>query len=158
MDIKYILLFSALQLINVMMSTTKSIIQIKGTKLMAAIANSLYYAFYTIVVIFTVSEINIWIKMGVTFVANLIGTYLSMLILDRLRKDKLWKIEVTVPTANSEEIHAQLKSIPHSYIILTNKHTVVTFYCATSKESSMVKQLVNKYDAKYFVSENRITL
>ena len=158
MDIKYILLFSALQLINVMMSTTKSIIQIKGTKLMAAIANSLYYAFYTIVVIFTVSEINIWIKMGVTFVANLIGTYLSMLILDRLRKDKLWKIEVTVPTANNDEIHAQLKSIPHSYIVLTNKHTVFTFYCATGKESSMVKQLVNKYDAKYFVSENRITL
>ena len=158
MDIKYILLFSALQLINVMMSTTKSIIQIKGTKLMAAIANSLYYAFYTIVVIFTVSEINIWIKMGVTFIANLIGTYLSMLILDRLRKDKLWKIEVTVPTANNDEIHAQLKSIPHSYIVLTNKHTVFTFYCATSKDSSRVKQLVNKYDAKYFVSENRITL
>ena len=158
MDIKYILLFSALQLINVMMSTTKSIIQIKGTKLMAAIANSLYYAFYTIVVIFTVSEINIWIKMGVTFIANLIGTYLSMLILDRLRKDKLWKIEVTVPTANTDEIHAQLKSIPHSYIVLTNKHTVFTFYCATSKDSSRVKQLVNKYDAKYFVSENRITL
>ena len=158
MDIKYILLFSALQLINVMMSTTKSIIQIKGTKLMAAIANSLYYAFYTIVVIFTVSEINIWIKMGVTFVANLIGTYLSMLILDRLRKDKLWKIEVTVPTANTDEIHAQLKSIPHSYIVLTNKHTVFTFYCAISKDSSRVKQLVNKYDAKYFVSENRITL
>ena len=158
MDIKYILLFSALQLINVMMSTAKSIIQIKGTKLMAAIANSLYYAFYTIVVIFTVSEINIWIKMGVTFIANLIGTYLSMLILDRLRKDKLWKIEVTVPTANNDEIHAQLKSIPHSYIVLTNKHTVFTFYCATSKDSAMVKQLVNKYDAKYFVSENRITL
>ena len=158
MDIKYILLFSALQLINVMMSTAKSIIQIKGTKWMAAIANSLYYAFYTIVVIFTVSEINILIKMGVTFVANLIGTYLSMLILDRLRKDKLWKIEVTVPTANNDEIHAQLKSIPHSYIVLTNKHTVFTFYCATSKDSSMVKQLVNKYDAKYFVSENRITL
>ena len=158
MDIKYILLFSALQLINVMMSTAKSIIQIKGTKLMAAIANSLYYAFYTIVVIFTVSEINIWIKMGVTFVANLIGTYLSMLILDRLRKDKLWKIEVTVPTANNDEIHAQLKSIPHSYIVLTDKHTVFTFYCATSKDSAMVKQLVNKYDAKYFVSENRITL
>ena len=158
MDIKYILLFSALQLINVMMSTTKSIIQIKGTKLMAAIANSLYYAFYTIVVIFTVSEINIWIKMGVTFIANLIGTYLSMLILDRLRKDKLWKIEVTVPTASTDEIHAQLKSIPHSYIVLTNKHTVFTFYCATSKDSSRVKQLVNKYDAKYFVSENRITL
>ena len=125
---------------------------------MAAIANSLYYAFYTIVVIFTVSEINIWIKMGVTFIANLIGTYLSMLILDRLRKDKLWKIEVTVPTASTDEIHAQLKSIPHSYIVLTNKHTVFTFYCATSKDSSKVKQLVNKYDAKYFVSENRITL
>ena len=125
---------------------------------MAAIANSLYYAFYTIVVIFTVSEINIWIKMGVTFIANLIGTYLSMLILDRLRKDKLWKIEVTVPTASTDEIHAQLKSIPHSYIVLTNKHTVFTFYCATSKDSSRVKQLVNKYDAKYFVSENRITL
>ena len=57
-----------------------------------------------------------------------------------------------------DEIHAQLKSIPHSYIVLTNKHTVFTFYCATSKESSIVKQLVNKYDAKYFVSENRITL
>lgn len=162
--VQNIIIFTVLQLINVMFSTVKTIMQIKGTKLAATIANSVYYAFYTIVVIFMVADFvpdpvwNIAIKVIVTGVTNLIGTYVSMTILEHIRKDKLWKIDITVNTKFSEEIHRQLKSVPHSFIVVTDKHTIFTFYCATKEDSKQVKEIGDKYNAKYFVSENRVIL
>lgn len=153
-----IIIFSILQLINVFFSTIKTVIQIRGNKISATLANSLYYAFYTIVVVFMVASFPIWVKILITFFANLIGTFLSMSLLEHLRKDKLWKIDVTVDTISAEEIHQLLKDVPHSFITITDKRTVFTFYCATGNESKKVKKIVDKYNAKYFVSENRTTL
>lgn len=159
-----IIIFAALQLINVMFSTVKSIVQVKGTKLAATIVNSIYYAFYTVVVIFMVAEftdnyvLNILIKVIITGITNLIGTWASMTLIEHFRKDKLWKIDITVHTQFAEEIHQQLKAVPHSFITITDRHTVFTFYCAKKEDSKLVKTVGDKYQAKYFVSESKIIL
>lgn len=142
------------------MSTTKSIIQIRGTKLAAMLANSIYYAFYTIIIIFTVAKftdneiLNIIIKIIITFITNMLGTFISMTIIEKLRKDKLWKIELTTHTEYAEEIHQQLKAIPHSFIIINDKHTVFAVYCETGHDSDHVKNICAKYKVKYFISEH----
>ena len=91
-----------------------------------------------------------------TIITNIIGVYASLWIMEKFTKDKLWKIELTIPTEALEEVDKKLVHIPHSYIRLSDKHTVFNFYCATQKESAEVKEIVNDYNAKYFVAESKI--
>ena len=71
-------------------------------------------------------------------------------------KDKLWKVEVTVPTCSAKQVHEELLEIPHSYIEFSPKHTLFNFYCASQADSKKVKEIVNQYGAKYFVAESKI--
>lgn len=71
------------------------------------------------------------------------------------RKEKLWKIEMTVPTKYRAAVDFDLRDIPHSYIEISNKHTLFNFYCATQAESKKVKDIVAQYGAKYFVAESK---
>ena len=70
---------------------------------------------------------------------------------EKAEKDKLWKIELTVPTEYIEIVDRI--EVPHSYIQLSDKHTVFNFYCATPKETKAVKHITQLFDAKYFISE-----
>ena len=56
MNIKFIIIFSLLSLVNVVFATFKSLITIKGGKWAAALANAGYFAFYNIMLIFTVAD------------------------------------------------------------------------------------------------------
>lgn len=161
-----IIIFAFLQLFNVILSTIKTVIQIKGNKISATIANAIYYGFYTIVVIFMTSDFGfgeVWntvIKVAVTFVSNLIGTYIGMSIMERLRKDKLWKIEASVLSQYTEEIHKQLneKDVKHSYIEGIGKYSIFNVYCDTKDDSSVAKAVlkdVTDGSVKYFISESK---
>ncbi len=161
-----VLIFAILQLFNVILSTIKTVIQIKGNKISATIANSVYYAFYTVVVIFMTSDFgygdvwNIVIKVIVTFVSNLIGTYVGMSIMDHLRKDKLWKIEASVLSEYTESIHTELnnKQVKHSYIEHIGKYSIFNIYCETKEDSSIAKKVLKDFtngSVKYFVSESK---
>lgn len=153
-----IVIFAILQVANVILSVMKSIIQVKGTKIMASIFNAMYFSLYVIIVMYMVAEMNIWAKIAITFTANLIGTYIAMTILEKMRKDRLWKIEATIDTSDAEILHRDLNEISHSYIIITSKKTLFTFYCATKDESKKVREALKERNAKYFVSENDKTL
>lgn len=149
--------FILITVFNVITSTIKNIITIKGDKLLSSLANAFYYGFYTVVVVFTMCDLPLWEKMVITAIANFVGVYIVKYFDEKLEKEKLWKIEATIPTQYTEEADALLKSldIPHSFIKLSPKYTVFNIYCATRAESSNVKNLINKYDAKYFVSESK---
>ena len=64
-------------------------------------------------------------------------------------------MELTVPTKYKETIDHDLTAVPHSYIELSDKHTLFNFYCATQTESAKVKAIANQYEAKYFVAESK---
>lgn len=51
-----ILLFIILQLVNVILSTIKSICTIKCGKFIAALMNAVYFGFYTVIMIYTVND------------------------------------------------------------------------------------------------------
>ena len=157
--INNIIIFSILQLINVFFSTIKTLTQIKGTKLQATLMNSFYYAFYTIVVIFMNAEFALWVKVLITFITNLIGVYASMTLLERMKKDKLWKIEFTVNADFKSNIKNELEKVevPNSYQDL-GKHCMFTCFCAKQEDSKNVKNIIYKYNGKYFVSENKTIL
>ena len=156
MDWNLFWLFVALNVINVVIQTVKSIATIKCGKTMASLVNAVAYGLYTVVVVYTVCDLDLWLKVLVVAVANLIGVYIVKLIEEKARKDKLWKIEVTVPTEYGGAVDFDLKTVPHSYIKISEKHTLFNFYCATQAESAKVKDIVNQYGAKYFVAESKV--
>ena len=151
-----ILLFALCTAVNVILSTIKSILTVKGGKLSASFINALTYGFYSYVIVLTSADgMPIWLKMAITAVCNFVGVYLVKWIEEKARKDKLWKVELTVPTKYTNTIDFDLHDVPHSYIELSDKHTLFNFYCATQKESAKVKSIANQYEAKYFVAESK---
>ena len=149
-------LFIGLNVANVIIQTIKSIATIKCKPMSAAIINAVAYGLYTVVLVYMVCDLPLWAKVAVVGGANLIGVYLVKIFEEKGRKDKLWKVEVTVPTCSANQVHEELLEIPHSYIEFSPKHTLFNFYCATQADSKKVKDIVNQYGAKYFVAESKI--
>lgn len=59
---------------------------------------ALTYGFYSWVIILTTNDnLSTVSKMLITAACNFVGVYLVKLIEEKTRKEKLWKIEATVP-------------------------------------------------------------
>ena len=157
MDWNLFWIFVVLNVVNVVIQTVKSIATIKCGRMSAAIINAVAYGLYTIVLVYTVCDLNLWLKAVVVAVANLIGVYIVKLIEEKKRKDKLWKVEATIPKEHTDELHYELKvrNVPHNFIEDVGQYTVFNIYCNTQKESAIARVLLNQYHAKYFVSESK---
>ena len=152
-----LILFIILSIINVIFSTVKSIVTIKSGPWIASIVSALYYGYYTIVLIYTVADFPLWQKISVTFFANLVGVWLVKWGEERSRKDKLWKVEATLPNDNTaKEAICKLKEkdIPLNYIDI-EKYVIVNCYCSTKEQSTAVKTILSNYRVKYFVNESK---
>lgn len=155
MNIKFIIIFSLLSLVNVVFATFKSLVTIKGGKWAAALANAGYFAFYNIMLIFTVADFPMWVKCIITFGSNLIGVLLVKFIEEKSAKEKLWKFEVTFSIENLDNINHLLKEIPHNYIEV-GKWVIFNIYCATCEQSELVTEICKLYHGKYFVTETKM--
>lgn len=160
MDTKLLVIFIVLNIFNVIIQTVKSIATVKCGKVVAAIINAVAYGLYTIVTVYMLCELDLWLKAVVVAVANLIGVYVVKLLEEKARKDKLWKVEATLLNQNLGEnddciIELRENNISFNYIDI-NKYLIINCFCATQKESATVKSILDKYNAKYFVSETKI--
>ncbi len=154
---EFLIVFIVLSIINVVFSTIRSIVTINGGKWIASLLSGGYFAFYNIVMLYTVADFPMWQKCIITFVCNVIGVYLVKWGEEKARKDKLWKVEATVNTMEeAQEIIAFLKdkNIPCNYIDI-NRYVLINCYCVTQKQSAGVKYILDGYNAKYFVSESK---
>lgn len=144
-------------ILNVIIQTIKSIVTIKCNKWVAAVVNAVAYGLYTYIVVLTASDLDLWFKIVVTAGANLIGVFIVKWFEEKKRKEMLWKVEFTVEAELTKVIDALLSlgGVPHNYIDI-GRHTIFNAFCATSKESESVKEIIKKYDAKYFVSETKV--
>lgn len=144
-------------ILNVIIQTVKSIVTIKCNKWVAAVVNAVAYGLYTYIVVLTASDLDLWFKIVVTAGANLIGVFIVKWFEEKKRKEMLWKVEFTVDAELTKVIDALLSlgGVPHNYIDV-GRHTIFNAFCATSKESESVKEIIKKYDAKYFVSETKV--
>ena len=154
---KFLITFIILSIINVIFSTIRSIITINGSKIMASLISGGYFAFYNIMMIYTVADFPMWQKCVITFVCNVVGVFLVKWGEEKARKEKLWKVEATVKHAEAEAIKQSCKvlNVPFSYIDI-DKYVIFNFYCATQAQSALIKGVLNNHSAKYFVSESKI--
>lgn len=157
MDTKLLLVFIVLNIANVIIQTVKSIATVKCGKVSAAVINAVAYGLYTIVTVYLMCELDLYLKAGIVALCNLVGVYVVKLIEEKARKDKLWKIEATVFEPHTKSLHLDLtaEEIPCNYIPKIGKWSVFNIYCDSQEKSKIVKTLLDKYNAKYFVSESK---
>lgn len=148
-------IFIGLSIINVIFSTIKSITTIKSSPLVASLISAIYYGYYNVVLIYTVSDFPLWQKVLITALCNFVGVFIVKWIEAKRRKDRLWEVRATIPAEYTDTLHEALSLVPHNYITNIGKYTIFNIYCATQKESSAVKATLNLYHAKYFVSESK---
>lgn len=155
---KFLLVFLFLSIINVIFSTIRSITTIKSGKVIASLVSGGYYAFYNVMLIYTVADFPMWEKCLITFICNLIGVWFVKWVEEKMRKDKLWKVEVTVPNEQVESLLADClyMNIEHYSYWDAYKYKVFNFYCATQKESAGIRELLKNYNVKYFVTESKV--
>ena len=147
------LYFFLISLVNVILSSTKSICTVRYGRGVNVIANVVAYSFYTVVVK-QVADLPLEITIVATAAVNALGVWLSYVVLDKIQKDRLWKIEVVVPKNHTEDIHSELSDIPHNYVDI-GPRTLFNFYCSTKEETSKVTKYCKEYEGKFFAIENK---
>lgn len=156
MNYELLIVFTVLNIVNVIIQTVKSIATVKCGKVAASVVNAVAYGLYTIVVIYTMADLPLMMKAGIVAVCNLIGVFIVKWCEEKARKDKLWKVEATIGKADFEQNKELLDlfKVPHNYIDI-EKYVILNFYCADKKQSEIVKGLLDEMNAKYFVAESK---
>lgn len=159
MDTKLLIIFITLNVVNVIIQTVKSIATIKCGKTMAALVNAIAYGLYTVVVVYTVCDLPLWLKVVVVGVANLIGVYVVKWGEEKARKDKVWLVKTTIPTENAEQAKHFLEQAEISFTYYDlQKYFVFDTFCDTQEETSKVLQICKTCGGKAFATENKLGL
>ncbi len=151
-------IFVVLNILNVIIQTVKSIATVKCGAWTASVTNAVAYGLYTIVVVYMNADgLGLLWKAVVIGLANLVGVYVVKAVEIKNRKDRLWKVEATVKGNDIPKLYDDLKAddISFNYIDGIGKYTIVNCFCHTQAESAKVKIILDKYHAKYFVSESK---
>lgn len=150
--------FVLITIINVVASTIKSIITVKGNALTASLTNAIYYSLYCYVMIFTVQgNLPIWAKAAITFGCNFIGVFLVKWFEAKSRKEKLWLLKMTIPARFFDSAKKLLteKDISFTYYTFPN-FTVFDCFCANSAETANATEICKLFDGKMFATENKL--
>ena len=157
MDWKLFWIFVILNIVNVIIQTIKSIATVKCGKGMAAFVNAVAYGLYTVVVVYMVCDLPLWLKVVVIAICNLVGVFFVKWGEEKARKDKLWKVEATIPSYNTALLHKELTEceVKHNYVENIGNWTIFNLYCPNQEYSKTAKRILDRYGAKYFVSESK---
>lgn len=157
MEMKLLVLFIVMNILNVIIQTIKSIATIKCGKVAAAVINAVAYGLYTYIVVLTMCDLPLLAKCLIVAGANFIGVFVVKFCEEKARKDKLWKVEATVHAEMVAPLHNALKDcgIAHNYIEGVGQYTIFNIYCPTQAESNEVREVLESKNAKYFVSESK---
>lgn len=156
MDTKLLIIFIVLNILNVIIQTVKSIATIKCGKGAAAVINAVAFGLYTIVTVYMMCELDLYLKAGIVAACNLVGVYVVKMCEEKARKDKLWKVEATVKDIAVYEELTENNISCNCFHTNHNGEYIINCYCPTQADSTVVKTILDKHNAKYFVSESKI--
>jgi len=157
-DVALLMLFVVLTVINVVLQTARVIVTVKGGLFWSSFISSIAFGFYVVVICYTVCDLPMWIKAAVTAIANFIGTYFVKFIEMKMRKQKLWMVDVVIFKKNLEYVKDFLnkKSIQFSEMPIANSEShMFHIYSSTQDESRNIRDLLKTFNAKYVVVESK---
>lgn len=152
-----LIMFIVLSIVNVILQTVKSICTVKCGKGVASLVNAIAFGLYTVVIVYTNADFPLWEKVLITSLVNLVGVYIVKLIEEKMRKDKLWLVKITIPNEKSEKVFQELEKNNISYSkISLDKYNVFDCYCNTQVETQIVTNICKANNGKMFASENKL--
>lgn len=148
------IIFFVCSLINVILSTIKSIVTARANKLSATLMNAISYGFYTIIVK-QLADVSIPVAVSVTIITNLIGVYLSCWFMEKIKKESLWVINATTQDS------AILKKLEKYSIQYTYNNTYyknkeffhIQIFSKDHHDSSIIKSILDNSKVKYHIEE-----
>ena len=150
-----IILFALIQIVNVVLSTVRSILTVNGSKLTASLVSSISY---TIGAVTTklLTEQAFDVVIIVTFFTNLFGVYLAKLILEKTKKEKIWTVSATLRTENKDEVESELRKRGVQFTLCPayNDRFLINIFSYSRGESAIVKEIMNKNGTKFTITEN----
>ena len=150
-----IIIFAIATVVNVTLSTIRSICTIKCGKWLSALTNALCYGFYPLIVMLTAKDsVTIWTNMAITAVANFICVWLIKFIEEKARKDKLWKVEIAVAKCYQKDVGNNLLNVPHNCID-TGSWVMFNCYCNCQSETAYVVDIAKRYNGKISAYESK---
>lgn len=154
-----VILFISIQMLNVIISTIKSILTVNGSKLTASIINAVSYTFANIVTKM-LTEQPFEIIILTTFITNMIGVYAAKWLLEKTKKERLWTIMATLRGNNKETIETALqkRSIQYTLIPAENDRWFANIFSHSKAESAMVREILQEHNIKHTIVENQAQL
>lgn len=143
-------IFFFLQFVNVMLNTAKSLIMARtDNPHWSALINAITFGFYTMVVK-QIATLDLSITIVVVILTNVIGVYATYAIVNKLKKDNLWKIEI-FSRSDIPFIHKALKENKIPCTMITPE--ILTVYAYTQEDSTAIKNLLQGRKVKYNITE-----
>lgn len=153
-----IIFFALMTVINVTLSTIRSLCTIKGGKWLSAITNAVCYGFYPLIVMLTAKDtVTIWANMIITAIANFICVWLIKLVEEKARKDKLWKVEMAIPKGTNLAV---LKNRiewcgVHCNYIEVGQWVMFNCYCEKQEQTKAMITIAKEFNGKISAYESK---
>lgn len=157
-----LIIFTILTVINVVLSTAKSILTIKGGMWVAAFMNAFTYGVYTYLVFFTADDtLTLWQKAVITFICNFVGVLLVKWIEEKATKEKLWVFLATAKTdlAELHKVDEMLKQANIKLLyneVVKNELYSLQIFSNSQKESRMIESILENYNINYCAVETKM--
>lgn len=153
-----IIIFFIITLINVVLSTAKSILTIKSSRGTAALINAIAYGFYAMVVK-QMATVDLKTVVVITVICNLLGVYFSMWLLDKFKSDVLWKITAIPEVSKLDNVKTKLveEGLGFNEYQVNTKYgnqKALDIFSQTQEDSKRIKQILKDGGKiKYHISE-----
>lgn len=152
--------FVVLNFINVLVNTARSLCTIKGGKWVASIMNALCYGYYTVIIVITATyEMPLLMKCFAVAFVNFVGVFTIKFCEEKMKKERMWIYNATAKM-NSENLNNVVSLLKNAeiklvYTKVTDGLFTLTVFSNNSKESEMVKSILDNYSIKYYAVETK---
>lgn len=149
-------IFIAIQLVNVVISTIKSIVTVNGSRMSASVINAISYTFGAVITKL-LTEQSFEVAIIVTFITNVVGVWLGKYIMDKRKPERLWTVNATVRSKEKQALEDKLKSRSIQFILLPaeNDRYLYTIFARSKAESSLLQEILSGFNAKYTIIVSR---
>ena len=155
-EILSITIFVTIQMMNVILSTIKSILTVNGSRWTAAWINAISYTFGAVITKLITRQ-SFEVVIIVTLFTNLIGVYVAKLIMDKTRRPRLWTVSATLREANRERVETDLRlqSIQYTLLPAMNDRYLINIFSYSKHESHIIQEILDASGVPFTITENR---
>ena len=144
---KVVIVFVVCSLINVILSTLKTLIMVNAGEKMSIVINAVCYGFYTLVVK-QLSSVDYATAVIVTILANIVGVWISYRIMNLFTKDKVWRITATLKSKKEfDDCIEQLQKYNIGFTPI-EKTNSIDIYSYNQKESAIIVSVKGRWKLK----------